>query len=117
MNPGAPHGSGHWLAQRITAVALIPLGLWFIFSLATRVDLSRVAWLEFFAVPWHAAAAGLFLLVLFYHSYLGVRVVIEDYVHERWRERMLRLLSGILHLAGAAAGVFSVIKIATGAGA
>jgi succinate dehydrogenase / fumarate reductase membrane anchor subunit len=112
-----PSGSGHWLAQRITAVALIPLGLWFMFSLATRTDLGRAAWLEFVATPWRAVLIALFLLTLLLHSYLGVQVVIEDYVHTRWRERGLHVLSGALHLAAAAAGVFAVIQVATGASA
>jgi succinate dehydrogenase / fumarate reductase membrane anchor subunit len=112
-----PAGSGHWLAQRISAITLIPLGLWFIFSLSTRADLSRASWLAFVAVPWHAAILVLFLLVLLFHSYLGVRVVIEDYVHERWRERALHMLSRVLHVAAGAFGVFAVIRIAAGAGA
>lgn len=117
MRRGEPHGSGHWLAQRITAVALIPLGVWFIFSLSTRADLGRSAWLEFVAIPWHAAAVVLFLLVLLYHSYLGVQVVIEDYVQERWRERTLQALSGLIHASAAVLGALAVAKIALGSGA
>jgi succinate dehydrogenase / fumarate reductase membrane anchor subunit len=114
MNNSRPSGSGHWLTQRATAVALIPLGLWFMVSLATRADLSRSAWLGFVAAPWHAVLTVLFLLTLLLHSYLGIQVVIEDYVHTRWRERALHIMSGALHLAAAAAGSFAVIQVAMG---
>jgi succinate dehydrogenase / fumarate reductase membrane anchor subunit len=116
VSRGAPHGSGHWIAQRITAVALVPLGLWFIFSLSTRADLGRSAWLEFVAEPWRAVLSVLLLLVLLYHSYLGVQVVIEDYVQERWRERTLQALSGLIHASAALLGVLAVAKIALGSG-
>jgi succinate dehydrogenase / fumarate reductase membrane anchor subunit len=115
MTRDVPHGSGHWLAQRITAVALIPLGLWFVFSLATRADLSRRSWLEFMAAPWHAAALLLFLLVLLYHSHLGVQVVIDDYVHAGTRLRALRLLSGLAHIAAALLGLLAVFRIVSDA--
>ena len=114
MNNGRPSGSGHWIVQRVTAVALIPLGLWAIYSLLTREDSSRQAWREFLAMPWHAALAALFLLTMLWHSYLGMQVIIEDYVHTPARERVLRILSGALHLAAAAAGLFAVLEIAQG---
>jgi succinate dehydrogenase / fumarate reductase, membrane anchor subunit len=114
MRQGSGNGSGHWLVQRISAVALVPLGLWFIFSLSTRADLSRDAWLAFVAEPLHAGALILFLLTLFFHSYLGVQVVIEDYVHHRPRELALLIVSRVLHAAAAVLGVYAVLNIALG---
>lgn len=79
---GAAHrGTGHWLAQRLTALALIPLLVWFVATLflhlfAARSDL--IAWLH---NPITAFFVGLALVTAFYHGYLGVRVVIEDYIH------------------------------------
>ncbi|HZF15619.1 MAG TPA: succinate dehydrogenase, hydrophobic membrane anchor protein [Steroidobacteraceae bacterium] len=114
MSNQRPSGSGHWIAQRVSAVALIPLGLWFIWSLSTRADLSRPAWLAFIAAPWHAALIVAFLLVALMHSYLGVQVVIEDYVHTRVRERALHGLSTALHFIAALAGAWAVIRIVQG---
>ena len=114
MNNARPSGSGHWIVQRVTAVALIPLGLWLIHTLLTREDFSRQAWRDFLAIPWHAVLASLALLTLLWHSYLGVQVIIEDYVHTPAGERLLRILSGALHLVAAAAGLFAVLEIATG---
>ncbi len=116
MNAQRPSGSGHWILQRITAVALLPLGLWFIYSLSTRGDLSRPAWLAFIAAPWHSALIIAFLVTSLLHSYLGVEVVIEDYVSTRTRERALHFLNAILHLAAAAVGTGAVIRIAQGLG-
>jgi succinate dehydrogenase / fumarate reductase membrane anchor subunit len=114
VNNGRPSGSGHWIVQRVTAVALIPLGLWAIYSLLTRADFSRPAWREFLATPWHAVLASLFLLTMIWHSYLGIQVIIEDYVHTPARERVLRILSGALHLVAAAASLIAVLEIAQG---
>jgi succinate dehydrogenase / fumarate reductase membrane anchor subunit len=116
MSSARPSGLGEWILHRITAIALLPLGLWFIYSLSTRSDLSRPAWLAFMAAPWHAALTAAFLLTALLHSYLGVQVVIEDYVSTRTRERALHFLSAILHLAAAAAGMWAVIRLAQGLG-
>ncbi len=82
MTTSHPHGTGHWLLQRLSAVLLLPLGLWLGYVLVTRVDLSRAAWLAFVAAPWHAGALIVFLLALLLHSELGVQVIIEDYVSQ-----------------------------------
>jgi succinate dehydrogenase / fumarate reductase, membrane anchor subunit len=79
----ARHGSGTWRAERLTSIALVPLSLWFIASVvslegATRADM--VAWL-------HAPVPLVLVLCLavatFWHMELGLRVVIEDYVHHK----------------------------------
>lgn len=114
MSGTRPSGSGHWVIQRVTAIALIPLGLWLVYTLVTREDFSRHAWREFLATPWHASLASLALLTMFWHSYLGVQVIIEDYVHTPARERVLNILSGALHLVAGAAGLFAVFEIARG---
>src|SRR5260370_3122846 len=77
----ARDGSGHWWAQRVSAVALIRLTLWFMFSLLAlpALDYATVrAWLSF---PVSGFLAVLLVAVLTYHSHLGTAEVIEDYVH------------------------------------
>jgi succinate dehydrogenase / fumarate reductase membrane anchor subunit len=114
VNNVRPSGSVHWLVQRLTAVALIPLGLWAVYALLTRTDFSRRAWLDFIALPWHAVLTALLLLTMLWHSHLGVQVIIEDYVHTPVRERALRIISGAVHLAAAVAGLFTLWQIVRG---
>jgi succinate dehydrogenase / fumarate reductase membrane anchor subunit len=107
-----PHGSGHWLLQRLSAVVVLPLGLWSFYAFATRVDWSRGALLAFVAAPWHAGALIVFLLALLLHSELGVQVVIEDYVSRGPRERTLQVLNQAAHLVAGVIGVFAILHIA-----
>lgn len=77
----AKDGSGHWWWQRLTALALVPLTLWFTFSMATLTSecFADVGiWME---SPVTSTLLIAFVVSLFYHAQLGVQVVIEDYVH------------------------------------
>ena len=113
----ARKGSGHWWAQRMTAVALVPLGLWFVFALMSLSELSYTAVTGWIASPVTATLLLLFVSVLMYHSKLGVQVVIEDYVHAPWLTLSSLILSSFFHVALAAAGIIAILKIAFGAGA
>ena len=108
----ARDGVSHWWMQRVTAVALVPLTLWFAFSLLSlpTFDYSTVrSWL---GEGWSPVLAVLLLLVLAVHSSLGVQVVVEDYVHARGAKMATLLGSTFLHAVAAAAGVFAILKIA-----
>ena len=77
----AKQGVHHWWAQRLTSIALLPLSVWFVVSLLALPALDHptvVAWLRQGST---ALLLILFLLVAVWHSQLGVRVVVEDYVH------------------------------------
>ncbi len=110
----AKDGTGHWWAQRVSAVALVPLTLWFIFALlalpALDFDTLR-AWL---AVPLSAVLLLLLVPVLGYHAYLGLTVVIEDYVHAPGLKLGALLLLRFGLVLCAAAGMFAVLRIALG---
>jgi len=110
----AKEGTGHWWAQRVTAIALIPLTLWFFFSLLLLpgLDYGTVrSWLSF---PISSFLAVLAVAVLAYHSYLGTTVVIEDYVHAPGMKVLCLLLLRFVHVLFGGAGVFSVLRIAFG---
>jgi succinate dehydrogenase / fumarate reductase membrane anchor subunit len=111
----AKTGVTHWWTQRATAVALIPLTLWFVIALvglAGRGHAALVAWLR---SPLVAVLTILLLIALFQHVALGLQVVIEDYVHPM-RSKLAALLAVRLAcLALAVAGAFAVIRIALGA--
>lgn len=112
----AKDGVHHWWLQRVTAVANIVLMLWFIFSLVRlpALDYSSVTlWLR---QPVAAVPMLLLIVSVFWHFRLGVQVLIEDYVHGPARIIATLALS-FYTLAGAAAAVFAVFKIALGAAA
>jgi succinate dehydrogenase / fumarate reductase membrane anchor subunit len=111
----AKDGVGHWWMQRLTALALIPLSLWFVFSIA-RWHIAdyptMMAWLH---NPYAAIALVLYFIAAFYHSALGVQVVIEDYVATEWLKIGSIILVKLAHFVFGAAAIFAVLKIAFGA--
>lgn len=110
----AKGGTEHWWVQRLTAVALVPLGLWLALSLAA-VDLasftSITSWIQ---QPMTSVLLVLAVLTALYHSYLGVQVVVEDYVDGGLKIALL-VVSTFAHAFFAVAGLFSILKIAFGA--
>ncbi len=112
---GAKDGVGHWSSQRLTAIALIPLGALFVFPFTRALGSGYDAMTMIYSDPFNALVAIGFFLVGFRHLRLGVQVVIEDYVHSP-RVRTLSLITNALAWrAFAVAGVFAVAKIALGA--
>jgi succinate dehydrogenase / fumarate reductase, membrane anchor subunit len=110
----AKHGVHHFWVQRVSAVALIPLALWFVFSVAMLAAKggNYEAVRYWAAYPSVAVTLVLFLAAAAYHSVLGVQVVIEDYVSsEGWKIAAL-LLSKLLHIVIAVAAIFAVLKVA-----
>ncbi|MGC8518770.1 MAG: succinate dehydrogenase, hydrophobic membrane anchor protein [Steroidobacteraceae bacterium] len=113
----AKTGVHHWWVQRLTAVALVPLAIWFVVSMLSLPTLSYPAVSGWMGQPWTAVLLILFVLSAAWHSQLGVRVVIEDYVHGRGMRTVALALVTYLHVLAAAAGVFAVIKVALGGAA
>lgn len=108
----AKDGTHHFWVQRVSAVALIPLALWLVFSLASLPGASyeQVQW--WVGYPAVAVTLVLFIAAALYHSMLGVQVVIEDYVGHEGAKITALLLSKFFHFAVAAATIFAVLKIA-----
>lgn len=108
-------GVGHWWTQRTTAVALVPLGLWFVVTLLRVVHGDYATAHALVARPWNAVLLIAFVIAMFWHAVLGLQVVIEDYVHTRWKEVFLMVLVKFLAVLGALASVLAVLRIALGA--
>jgi succinate dehydrogenase / fumarate reductase membrane anchor subunit len=110
----AKDGTGHWWSQRLTAVALVPLTLWFLFSLLTLPSLEYVTVRTWLSFPMSAFLAALLVAVLTYHSYLGTTVVIEDYVHSKGLKLLSLLSLRFLYVLVGGASIFAILRVAFG---
>jgi succinate dehydrogenase / fumarate reductase, membrane anchor subunit len=108
----AGEGVGHWWVQRVTAIALVPLTVWFAISLLGQSLQSYDAMRGWLGQPWVAVPTILLVATLAWHSKLGVQVVIEDYVHGKGAKTVLLLLSTFVHIGAAVAGVFAILALA-----
>lgn len=110
----AKTGSRHWLAERVSAVALVPLTLWFVASVITHTRSDYADFISWLRTPLATICMILLLLVLFHHTALGLRVVIEDYVHSG--AKYAAVIAVRLGCYGVAAtGIVAVLRIAFGA--
>lgn len=106
------HGVHHWLNQRITAIANIPLVIWFVISVITMRGASYEDFTAWMGQPVNAILMILLVISTFYHAALGSQVVIEDYIHNK-AFKMLKLIgTKLFFLAAAIACIFSILKIA-----
>jgi succinate dehydrogenase / fumarate reductase membrane anchor subunit len=111
----AKGGAHHWYVQRVTAVALVLLGLWFVVSLATLDGATHEHVAHWLASPLSSGLAVLFVAITAWHAVLGVQVVIEDYVADKGRRMILLLVAKFALVAAAVVGVVAVLRIAFGA--
>lgn len=89
---GASHsGVHHWVLQRLTALALVPLTIWFLFLVATLVHADYATVRATIAEPVNAFLLIVLAICMYWHGMLGLDVIIGDYVHTRWREVALQI--------------------------
>ena len=112
----AGEGVGHWWTQRVTSVALVLLGLWFLFGLVGLPNLEYDTVVAWIAAPVNAVLLILLIGTAVYHSLLGVQVVVEDYLHHAKKVVTLLALQ-FIHILVAALGIFAVLRIAFGSAA
>lgn len=110
---GSAHeGASHWIVQRVTAVALVPLTIWLIVAL-TAVPLADHAAVEsWIGRGFNPVLLVALLVTVSWHSHLGLQVVIEDYVHGKFGKPLLLLAAGFVHALLAVAGVLAIVRIA-----
>ena len=108
----AGHGSHTWLSERVSSVAMVVLGLWLTGVLLTRHDMSYTEAMLWLSEPFNAVAMLAFVLVTLYHTYLGLRVVIEDYVHHEGMKWVKMITLQLVFWGLGIAGVFSILRIA-----
>src|SRR5438132_5125026 len=110
----AKEGVEHWWMQRITAVALVPLTLWFVTTVIGLVGADLESVENWVGRPLPAILMVLLLIATFYHMALGLQVVVEDYVHAELAKLGLVIAVRLLCFAFAAARIFAVLSIAVG---
>jgi succinate dehydrogenase / fumarate reductase, membrane anchor subunit len=110
----AKEGVAHWWAQRVTAVALVPLALWFVASLIAHLGAPRAEAVQWLGAPVPAILMLLFLAAAFHHLALGLQVVIEDYVEPPFARIAAIVGMKFVAYGFAVAGAFAVLRIAFG---
>jgi succinate dehydrogenase / fumarate reductase membrane anchor subunit len=104
----AKEGFGHWWQQRLTAIALIPLSIWFIASVIKLAGKHYEHFQAWLSIPGNTALMLLLLFCVFHHAQLGVQVVIEDYLNDRAAKLAALVLVKMTSLL---LGVFSVVAV------
>ena len=111
----AQEGGEHWLTERVTSIALLLLGVWLIASLLFLPALDRNTLLEWLHAPSGAVPMALLIVIGFKHALDGMKVVVDDYVHEPGNNFAVNTLLLFLAVGGAALALFSLARIAFGA--
>jgi succinate dehydrogenase / fumarate reductase membrane anchor subunit len=111
----AGHGGGHWLEERFASAALLLLSLWLIFSLIMLPVLDRQTLSEWLGSAWGAVPMALFIIAAFKHGLDGLKVAVDDYVHDEGSRIGTHYALTMLTIAGAAVSLFALAKIALGA--
>jgi succinate dehydrogenase / fumarate reductase membrane anchor subunit len=107
----AKEGTSHFWGQRVSALGLLILGLWFTGSMLAMPGFSHGDAVAFVAVPLNGVLLLLLTMTLAYHSTLGVQVVIEDYVHNHGLKLASLIIIRFAHVLFAAAAIYAILKI------
>ena len=111
----AHHGGEHWLTERVTSIALLLLGTWLLTSLLLLPKLDQRTLIEWLHAPSGAVPMALFVIIGFKHALDGMKVFIDDYVHETGNNFVLNTLLLFLAVGGGALALFALARIAFGA--
>ena len=109
----AKHGFSHWWMQRLSAVLMIPLGIWFFYSLMLIETVSADSVIMWLQQPVQAILMALWAITVVYHGALGLQVIIEDYIHGKAMALTLLILIKFAMFAMIVATFFSLLKLAS----
>jgi succinate dehydrogenase / fumarate reductase membrane anchor subunit len=108
----AKEGVNHWWAQRVTALALVPLTLWFVASVVVLAGADHAAVTAWIARPLNTVLLLCLVGATFWHASLGLQVVIEDYIHRESTRVAVLLAAKAVLLLGALSGILAVLRVA-----
>lgn len=105
-------GAGHWISERVSSIALVPLTLWAAYGVLRLAAGDYAIAVRWVSDPLNATLLALTFVVAFWHMHSGMRVVVEDYIEKTLTRSALLILNlFVCGLAGALA-VFSILKVA-----
>jgi succinate dehydrogenase / fumarate reductase membrane anchor subunit len=110
----AKTGTEHFVLQRLTATALVPLTIWFLVFVLSLIHADYVTAVDAVSKPWNAMLLVGFLVAMFWHAQLGLQVVLEDYIHNSLLALALQTTVKFIAVLGAIVSVFAVARIALG---
>lgn len=110
------HAVGHWINQRITAIANLPLMLWLVYNIVHLRGADYMTFKTWLAQPVNSILMILVVLSTFYHAALGTQVIVEDYIHGEACKIAKLIFLRLFFIAAGVACVFSILKIAFTAG-
>ncbi len=113
----AREGGEHWLAERVTSAALLLLGAWLIASLLFLPSLDQSTLAEWLAAPSGAVPMALFVITSFIHALDGMKVIVDDYIHDEGNRFAVNTLLLFLAVGGASLALFALGRIAFGGAA
>ena len=113
----AREGGEHWLTERITSIALLLLGTWLVASLLMLPAIDHGTLNEWLKAPSGAVPMALLVIVAFKHALDGMKVVVDDYLHDAGNNFAVNTLFVFLAVGGAALALFALAKIAFGGAA
>jgi succinate dehydrogenase / fumarate reductase membrane anchor subunit len=108
------HGAGEWTAERLSSLILVPLTIWALWSGWTLADAGYDAALEWFGDRINAIVLAATLLIAIWHMQMGIKVIVDDYIHRPTSSRLLLGLNALVCLLLAAAVVFFITRLAVG---
>ena len=110
----APHGGEHWIRERLSSIALLLLGSWLLASLLFLPSLDQRTMIEWLRMPSVAVPMAIFIVFSFAHALDGMKVIVDDYVHEPGNNFALNTVLLFAAVAGAGLALFALAKIAFG---
>jgi succinate dehydrogenase / fumarate reductase membrane anchor subunit len=113
----AGEGGHHWLEERFTSVVLVLLSLWLIFSILMLPNLELATLKEWLGSAWGAIPMALLIIAAFKHGLDGLKVAVDDYVHDEGNRIGLHFALNMAAIAGASVALFALAKIVFGAAA
>ena len=107
----AKHGLSHWIAQRVTAIALVPLTIWFVSIIAFMKNASYDTAIETVSNPLNGTLFLLLIIATFWHAQLGLQVVIEDYIANKMTRMTLIIITKFIFAIIGVLSALSVLRI------